>query len=268
MPIYTTTHVGPQQVSSHHTTTVRTTQTTSAPMLTTPITTPYISTSGVPVVTHHTYTSGPMMTTTPLLTTPGAGTFMKPLPTMGGSFGTSLGTLSLTPFRPAYGTTSLSGSVPMGLAPATTTSRQSSASQQVTYSNAASLTINGVRCEGYIAAANDRIVEAKNIFIGVAPFVLTQETLEVTPEMSVVARNPDIKCHIGDLPSAEHESLTLSAMRQLAGIEEGGAVYVGLPGQAAALVSEVNGALHFQQTQMPTLIGPPMVGAPLLQRLL
>eukprot|EP01054_Gregarina_sp_Poly1_P000589 Gregarina_sp_Poly_1__588@NODE_113_length_13886_cov_267_363051_g100_i0_p7_GENE_NODE_113_length_13886_cov_267_363051_g100_i0NODE_113_length_13886_cov_267_363051_g100_i0_p7_ORF_typecomplete_len297_score21_73_NODE_113_length_13886_cov_267_363051_g100_i088189708 len=215
-----------------------TTQYVSAPTVTQ---TRYATTSGpviapVPMMTTTTTTTGKTLHSPGIIKTTGL--------TPGLSGYSTLGNLSLA--RPAtYVTTSL----PMGLAtgPATT-SMQTATSNQITYSNSASLTINDVRCEGYIAVSNDRIVEAKNLFVGSAPFVLSQETLEVTPEMTVVARNPDIKHHISELPNAECESLTLSELRRLAGMDENAQLWIGLPGQAASAATESHGGIHFHTT--------------------
>eukprot|EP01056_Protomagalhaensia_sp_Gyna25_P001902 Protomagalhaensia_sp_Gyna_25__1901@NODE_2007_length_1350_cov_876_328757_g1654_i0_p1_GENE_NODE_2007_length_1350_cov_876_328757_g1654_i0NODE_2007_length_1350_cov_876_328757_g1654_i0_p1_ORF_typecomplete_len211_score32_47AsmA/PF05170_14/0_081_NODE_2007_length_1350_cov_876_328757_g1654_i0174806 len=158
----------------------------------------------------------------------------------------TIGTMSLAPIQPL--------SAPMTLA----TNQQPNT--KATYTSSASLTINGVRCEGHIGLSNDRIIQAKNLFVGVAPFVLSQATLEVTPELTVVARNPDIKYHLDELPNANIQSLTLSELRKLAHIEQNAPIYIGLPGQAAALATESGGALQLHTAHvtpvMPSLMQP------------
>lgn len=120
------------------------------------------------------------------------------------------------------------------------------------------MTINGLLCEGYIACSNDKIIQAKNLFIGVAPFHLGTDTLEVTPDYTVVTRNPDIVYHLADLPNESFQSLTLAELRSVAQIPADKPVFIGLPGQAASIATAgPDGSIMIQQsdTRVGKLVG-------------
>lgn len=196
-------------------------------------------------------TSQPIMTQTRYVNTTGAPSMVyQSGPVMMGSGLTRLGSISLRPLT-TYSTTMAAAPVTMGIAPMMhmTQASAATATQQATYTNSASLTINGLLCEGYIACSNDQIIQAKNLFVGVAPFHLGTDTLEVTPDYTVVTRNPDIIYHLADLPNESCQALTLAELRSLAQIPADKPVYVGLPGQAACQATAgPDGSIMIQQT--------------------
>lgn len=128
-------------------------------------------------------------------------------------------------------------SAPMGLATPNATATATATSRMQS-----SMTIRGLHCEGTLGLTDAAIVEAQNLFVGVAPFVLDEATLEVTPTLSVITRNPDIKYYMPTLPDGA--PLSLKQLRTMAGMEANATVHVGLPGQQSfILTQEADGML-------------------------
>ncbi|MDN5249796.1 MAG: hypothetical protein QWI73_06910, partial [Alphaproteobacteria bacterium] len=103
---------------------------------------------------------------------------------------------------------------------------------QLTYRTSSAMNIGHVRCEGVLGLAEDLIIEALNVYVGTAPFHLTDENLEITAEGMVVARDPNIRFLLEGLGN---ETLTLAQLKSLSGLQMNEEMWLGLPGQPANL---------------------------------
>lgn len=162
-----------------------------------PMTTSYVTTSASPMVTmrgpvtqtHYTTTrtvGSPLLMNTgyvqpsPLMTTTlhGQGIPMHAMPMQ------TMPMQTIAPMQTVGTMQTVSGvhAAQMGIAHRSELAPEI-APPQHSYSNVSSLDLNGVHCEGAIAISESMIVEAKNVFVGIAPFTLDAETLEITPEV-------------------------------------------------------------------------------------
>lgn len=111
---------------------------------------------------------------------------------------------------------------------------------QLTYRTSSAMNLGPVRCEGVLGLAEDLIIEALNVYVGAAPFHLTDENLEVTPEGVVVARDPNIRFLLEGLGN---ESMSLVQLKNLSGLQPNEEMWLGLPGQASNLFLTADSSL-------------------------